>query len=62
MSKKANDIVNINGCVVKAENGEALATIREEDGLLVVTRTASCSLGLYFYILSYLSDLGFEIK
>lgn len=62
MSKKAIDIVNVNGCIVKDENGEPLATIREEGGRLVVSRYASCSLGLYFYILSYLSDLGFEIK
>lgn len=59
--KTANDIIDINGCIVKDDAGVAMATIWETENGLVVERFPACSLGMYFYILGYLRELGFEI-
>lgn len=59
--KTVNDILNMDGCVVKDDRGVVIAALREVDGALAVDRLPSCSLGMYFYILSYLRELGFEI-
>lgn len=58
---KAVELMNIDGCIVRDENGYALAKIREVDGKLMVDKMTACSIGTYFYILSYLEELGFEI-
>lgn len=60
--KTANDIINMDGCIIRDENGGALARIEENDGVLVVHKFTSCSLGMYFYILGYLRDLGFKCE
>lgn len=60
--KTANDIINMNGCIIRDENGGALARIEEKDGVLAVHKFTSCSLGTYFYILGYLRDLGFKCE
>ena len=59
--KTANDIIDMNGCIVKDDAGVAMATVRETENGLVVERFPACSLGMYFYILGYLRELGFEI-
>lgn len=56
------DILNVNRCLVKDENGIALARLHEEGESIRVERFASCSIGMYFYILRYLRDLGWNVK
>lgn len=60
--RKAIDLLNMHGCVVKDERGTPLATLLEDSGKLVVKKTAACSIGDYLSILSYLGDLGFEAE
>lgn len=59
--KTVNDILNMDGCVVKDDRGVVVATLREVSGALAVDRLPACSLGMYFYILGYLRELGFEV-
>lgn len=56
-----NELLNVDGCVVKDERGVVLARLYEEDGVVRVLRKPSCSIGTYFYILGYLRELGFEL-
>lgn len=60
--KTANDIMNMDGCIIRDEYGGALAKIEENGDVLVVHKFTACSLGTYFYILSYLRDLGFKCE
>lgn len=60
--RKAIDLFNMHGCIVKDERGIPLATLLEDGERLVVKKTAACSIGDYLSILSYLRDLGFEAK
>lgn len=60
--KTVNDIFNMEDCVVKDERGVVLALLSDEDGVISVNKTTACSIGLYFYILWYLGELGFEVK
>lgn len=60
--KTANDIINMDGCIIRDDKGGALARIEEKDGVLAVRKFTSCSLGTYFYILGYLRDLGFKCE
>ena len=60
--RKAIDLFNMHGCVVKDERGIPLATLLEDGEKLIVTKTAPCNIGDYLSILSYLKDLGFEAK
>lgn len=55
---------DLHGCVVRGENGILLANlyVDRQDGRIRVVRYPSCSLGMYFYILSLLLDLGYEVK
>lgn len=54
------EVMSVDGCVIKDEAGMVLATLKENEGRVEVIRSPRCSLGLYFYILSYLRDLGYE--
>lgn len=60
--RKAIDLFNMHGCIVKDERGIQLATLLEDGEKLIVKKTAACSIGDYLSILSYLKDLGFEAK
>ncbi len=55
---------DLHGCVVRGENDMLLANlyVDRRDGRIRVVRYPSCSLGMYFYILSLLLDLGYEVK
>ena len=55
---------DLHGCVVKSESGMLLANLYRDrdDGRIRVVRYPSCSIGMYFFILSYLMDLGYEVK
>ena len=55
---------DLHGCVVRGENDMLLANLYRDrnDGRIRVVRYPACSLGMYFYILSYLVDLGYEVK
>lgn len=50
--------------VVKGKDDILLANLYMDrhDGRIRVVRYPSCSLGMYFYILSLLLDLGYEVK
>ena len=56
------DVFNMHGCVVKDEKGVVRARLFENDGVLIVKKMPSCSVGTYFSILSYLIDMGFDVK
>lgn len=56
------DILDINNCVIRDEDGNALAHLMEDNGVVVVMRDPACSLGMYFYILGYLRELGFDVR
>jgi len=62
MSWDAIDLLNLNGCVIKDERGIPLATLYEEGRIVRVVREPACGLGMYFYILSYLNDLGVDAR
>jgi len=61
MQERLTDIIDVNGCIVRGDYGVELAHLREVDGAVEVIRTPECSLGMYFNILSYLIDLGFDV-
>ena len=57
------DILNINGCVMKTKDGVILARLHEEeDGFVLVERAPACTIGMYFYLLDYLHQMGFEVR
>ena len=62
MQDRLTDIINVNGCVVKDYDGVRLAHLQEVDGVVEVIREPACGIGMYFHILSYLLDLGFDVK
>ncbi len=62
MIETAVDILDMHGCVIRDENGNALANLYEEGGLVIVKKTTACSIGMYFYILRYLGELGFVVR
>lgn len=62
MQDRLTDILNVDGCVVRDYDGVDLAILRERDGMVEVLRCPACGLGMYFRILSYLVDLGFDVK
>lgn len=62
MTKKAVDILDMHGCVIRDERGFALANLYEDGGLVIVKKTTACTIGMYFYILRYLRELGFIVR
>lgn len=56
------DILDMHGCQIKDEHGVVLATLFEHNGKIIVSREKCCCIGMYFHILSYLHDLGFEAE
>lgn len=59
---KTIDILNLDGCRIKDENGNVVAILREKNGMIFVKKTAACTLGTYLYIISYLNEMGIEAK
>lgn len=55
-------MTSLNGYQVKDEKGRILATLFEIGGAVRVVRTAECSIGEFFYILTFLNDLGYNAK
>ena len=62
MDREAIDLINMNGCRIKDDSGNVIAEIFESGRCLTVIRKPPCSLGTYLYVLSYLRELGFEVK
>ncbi len=58
----SNDMMNMDGCVVRDESGVALAILHEDDGIVVVKKMTSCSIGTYLYIISFLRECGFDVR
>ena len=57
-----NDILDIGGCIVRDENGVALAVLEAYSATKVkVKKMSNCSIGDYFYVMCYLIDLGFDV-
>lgn len=48
-------------CIVRDERGYALVILERQRGKVKALKMPNCSLGDYFYVLSYVFDLGFEI-
>ena len=59
---EAIDVLDLGHCHVKDEDGIVLADLYENGRSIVVVRTPACSLGMYFYILDYLREIGFDAK
>lgn len=59
--KKSADMLDMDGCVVRDERGVALAVLHEIDGVLLVKKTTSCSIGTYLYIISSLREFGYDV-
>lgn len=60
--KKAKDIVDMDGCIVRDESGNALAVLHDAGEFIVVRKMTGCSLGTYFYIMTLLSECGFDVR
>lgn len=56
------DVINLHNCLVKDEHGNVLAKLVEEGDFVRVVRSSRCSIGTYFYILWYLSELGWDVR
>lgn len=56
------NFMDMDGCVVRDENGRALAVLHEEDDAIVVRKMPCCSLGTYLYIVSFLRECDFDVK
>ena len=48
------------GSVVRDDNGNILVTMTDDRRYVTVERQPACSLGMFFYILDYLREWGFE--
>lgn len=59
---KNSELFDMDGCVVKSHTGQALAKLTEDGEFLIVNRLPTCSIGMYFYILCYLKELGFNVR
>lgn len=57
-------MLNLHGCVVKDERGMLLANLYKDhySDRIRVVRNPSCSIGMYFHIMSLLLDLGYNVK
>ena len=57
------DFLNLDGCVMKTEDGITLASLHEEeDGFIRVDRAPACTIGMYFYLLDYLHRMGINVR
>ena len=52
---------DLGGCIVRDERGDVLAVLEMYNGKVYARKMPNCSLGDYFYVLSYIYDLGFEL-
>lgn len=55
---------DLHGYIVRDSRGMLMANLYRDrnDGRIRVVRYPSCSIGMYFFILSYLMDLGYDVK
>lgn len=60
--KKAIEIIDVNGCIVRDERGVPLARLEEDFGVVIIKKMPACSLGMFFYIVDYLKELGFDVR
>lgn len=60
--KGPNDMMNMDGCVVRDERGVALAILHEADGVVLVKKMTSCSIGTYLHIITFLKECGFDAR
>lgn len=60
--ERSDEIIDLDGCIVRDENGTMLAKVDYDGRGYRVLKATACSVGTYFYILSYLRDLGFEVR
>lgn len=59
---RAIDVIGVEGCCVKDEEGAIIAVLWERNKKVKVERKPACTLGVYFYLLWYLTELGFEVE
>ena len=55
-------MLNMGDCVVRDDRGLVLAKLRERGEIIQVEQMPTCSIGMYFYILAYLKELGFDVE
>ncbi len=58
----SQEVINVDGCIVRDERGRALAVLRDEGDCIVVKKMSGCSLGTYLYIITFLKECGFNAK
>lgn len=56
------ELMDVHGCKVCGQDNEVLATLYEDGDTVVVIREPACSIGDYMYILSYLREIGFDVR
>ena len=60
---RTNEILKVNGCVVKdCDSGLPLAVLHERGEYIEVERLPACTIGVFFYILDYVRELGFDVR
>ena len=59
---RSQEIIDMDGCIVRDERGHALAVLRDGGDYIVVKKMPGCSIGTYFYILTFLKECGFDVK
>lgn len=58
----SRDIIDMDGCIVRDERGRALAVLRDGGDCIVVKKMPGCTIGTYFYIMTFLKECGFDVK
>ena len=54
--------LGLDGGIIRDERGIALAILEEADGIVLVKKTTACSIGMYFYIIVFLRDIGIDAR
>lgn len=54
--------LGLDGGIIRDERGIALAILEEADGIVLVKKTTACSIGMYFYIIVFLKDIGINAR
>lgn len=55
-------MLDVDRCVIKNEHGSVVARLHERGEKVFVEKMPACSIGMYFYVLNYLKELGFEVE
>lgn len=56
------EAIDLSNCVIRDEDKNILALVSEDGSNISVFPTSRCSIGMYFYILWQLTELGWTVK